>query len=168
MPPEPVAAHGVYLAGPLGFSDSGRLFHRQVLVPSVAACGAVVLDPWDAPFDDMSVAMSLPEGSERAQALKAANRRHGEHNAELIRACALVFAVLDGADVDSGTAAEVGYACALGKPIIGWRGDLRSTGDNDACLVNLQVEHFIEESGGALFTDLDDSLREVCKRLGHV
>ncbi len=37
----------------------------------------------------------------------------------------VVVAVLDGQDVDSGTAFEVGYACAKGKPVIGLKTDVR-------------------------------------------
>jgi nucleoside 2-deoxyribosyltransferase len=37
----------------------------------------------------------------------------------------VIVAVLDGADADSGTAFEVGYAHARGKPIIGVRTDFR-------------------------------------------
>ncbi len=36
-----------------------------------------------------------------------------------------VVAILDGAEVDSGTAFEVGYAYARGKPVIGVRTDFR-------------------------------------------
>jgi len=36
-----------------------------------------------------------------------------------------VVAVLDGADADSGTAFEVGYACAKGVPVVGVRTDFR-------------------------------------------
>ena len=37
----------------------------------------------------------------------------------------VVVAILDGPDVDSGTAFEVGYACARGKPVIGLKTDMR-------------------------------------------
>lgn len=40
--------------------------------------------------------------------------------------CSSAFAVLDGVDVDSGTAWEIGYAYARGKPIIGLRTDFMS------------------------------------------
>ena len=76
----------------------------------------------------------------------------------MIRACDGVLAVLDGSDVDSGTAAEIGFAAALGKPVVGVRTDLRITGDNEATLVNLQVEWFIIDGGGNLFTDLDAAI----------
>ena len=42
---------------------------------------------------------------------------------------AVVLAVLDGADADSGTCWECGYAYALDKPIAALRTDFRQTGD---------------------------------------
>jgi nucleoside 2-deoxyribosyltransferase len=39
--------------------------------------------------------------------------------------CDAVVAILDGADSDSGTCIEIGYARAKGKPVIGVRTDLR-------------------------------------------
>ena len=47
----------------------------------------------------------------------------------------LVVALLDGADVDSGTAFEVGYARALGLPVIGVRTDYRENQDRGLNLV---------------------------------
>jgi nucleoside 2-deoxyribosyltransferase len=49
----------------------------------------------------------------------------------------IVVAVLDGVDVDSGTAWEVGYAFARGKSVIGLRTDFRTLSDG---IVNLMVE----------------------------
>jgi len=49
----------------------------------------------------------------------------------------LVVAVLDGVDVDSGTAWEIGYAYAKGKPIVGLRTDFRELSDG---IVNLMIE----------------------------
>jgi nucleoside 2-deoxyribosyltransferase len=49
----------------------------------------------------------------------------------------LVVAILDGVDVDSGTAWEIGYAYAKGKPVIGLRTDFRTLSDG---IVNLMVE----------------------------
>ena len=85
----------------------------------------------------------------------------------MIRAAAGVLAVLDGEDVDSGTAAEIGYAAALARPVVGVRTDLRITGDNEATLVNLQVEWFIIESGGRLTTSLDDALAALADLVPH-
>jgi nucleoside 2-deoxyribosyltransferase len=49
----------------------------------------------------------------------------------------IVVSVLDGADVDSGTAWEIGYAYAKGKPVIGLRTDFRILSDG---IVNLMIE----------------------------
>jgi nucleoside 2-deoxyribosyltransferase len=80
----------------------------------------------------------------------------------------MVFVVLDGTDVDSGSAAEVGYAFAKGKPILGYRGDSRLSADNEGSTVNLQVEYFIRQSGGDIITqiaDLETSLKKIAERL---
>ena len=44
---------------------------------------------------------------------------------EAVRQADVVVALLDGADADSGVAFEVGYARALGKPVLGVRTDYR-------------------------------------------
>lgn len=65
-----------------------------------------------------------------------------------------MLAVLDGPDADSGTVAEIGYAFARGKKIVGYRGDFRLAGDNVGSTVNLQVEHLIEASSGEVAATL--------------
>jgi len=143
----------VYMAGPLGFTEAGRLYHQTVLVPAVQAAGLEPLDPWDID-PELQAVFALPVGSAERQArLPDVNRAIGARNARLINECAAVLAVLDGNDVDSGTAAEIGYASAIHKPVVGLRCDHRVTGDNEATLVNLQVEWFVIESGGSLETD---------------
>lgn len=64
----------------------------------------------------------------------------------------IVVAVLDGVDVDSGTAWEIGYAYAREKPIIGIRTDFRTLSDG---VVNLMVEMSID----ALARDEDELLK---------
>lgn len=44
---------------------------------------------------------------------------------EAVRSADVVVACLDGPDVDSGVAFEMGYAHALGKPVVGVRTDFR-------------------------------------------
>jgi nucleoside 2-deoxyribosyltransferase/predicted secreted protein len=50
----------------------------------------------------------------------------------------LVVAIIDGADADSGTAWEMGYAFASGKPVIALRTDFRRAGHHEH--VNLMLE----------------------------
>lgn len=76
-----------------------------------------------------------------------------------------LLAVLDGVDVDSGTAAEIGFAASRGKPIVGLRLDVRQTGDNEGAVVNLQVEHFIASSGGGITRTLDAAVALLARLL---
>jgi nucleoside 2-deoxyribosyltransferase len=143
----------IYLAGPLGFSEAGRDFYYRVLIPELAGAGHTVLDPWKLTDSaKIDAVQSLPIGPDRRDAWRALSEEIGRNNHVALDACDAVLAVLDGVDVDSGTAAEIGYAFARGKPILGYRGDLRSAADNEALTVNLQVEYFIRASGGDIVT----------------
>jgi len=62
-------------------------------------------------------------------------------NVEAIHKSDIMIAVLDGADVDSGTAWEIGYAHALGKPVYGLRTDFRTLGIEG--VVNLMIERSV-------------------------
>jgi nucleoside 2-deoxyribosyltransferase len=141
----------IYMAGPLGFSQAGHHFHTHVLVPFVRKLGYEVLDPW-ALTDPLKIeaVRSMPDGPERRMAWRRLNREMGAANRAAIDAAQALVAVLDGVDVDSGTAAEIGYAFARGKLIVGYRGDFRLSADNEGGIVNLQVEYFIRESGGTI------------------
>jgi len=143
----------IYLAGPLGFSEAGRDFYYRVLIPEVERAGHTMLDPWKLTDPGRIAAVSgLPFGADRRDAWWTLNQEIGHNNHAALDACDAVLAVLDGVDVDSGTAAEIGYAFARGKPILGYRGDLRLAADNEALTVNLQVEYFIRASGGDIVT----------------
>jgi nucleoside 2-deoxyribosyltransferase len=98
----------------------------------------------------------MPDGAERREAWRMLNRAIGERNRAAIDGAQGVVAVLDGVDVDSGTAAEIGYAFARGKRIVGYRGDFRLSADNEGGVVNLQVEYFIRASGGTIVTRVED------------
>jgi nucleoside 2-deoxyribosyltransferase len=50
-----------------------------------------------------------------------------------------LVAMMDGADPDSGTCWECGYAYARGKPVVLFRGDLRGTGDEAGIPFNAMV-----------------------------
>ena len=155
----------IYLAGPLGFSEAGRAFHGTVIRPRIEALGHEALDPW-ALMDatDIEAVALLPYGLEKRDRWRVLNGRIGEGNAEAIDRCDAVFAVLDGTDVDSGTASEIGYACARGKKILGYRGDFRLSADNEGSTVNLQVEYFIHRSGGFIISSISE-LEEALQRL---
>ena len=116
-----------------------------------------MLDPW-ALTDPARIAAvrALPHGERRRDAWRTLNHEVGAANRKAIDAAAGVVAVLDGVDVDSGTAAEIGYAFARQKLIVGYRGDFRLSADNEGGTVNLQVEYFIRESGGTIVERYED------------
>jgi Nucleoside 2-deoxyribosyltransferase len=145
------------MASPLGFSQAGRHFYEGVLVPFVRSLGYEVLDPWALADAGRIVAVqAMPYGTARREAWRVLDREIGATNRAAIDAAHGVVAVLDGVDVDSGTAAEVGYAFARGKLIVGYRGDFRLSADNEGSTVNLQVEYFIRESGGTIVERYED------------
>jgi nucleoside 2-deoxyribosyltransferase len=146
----------IYMASPLGFSEAGRSFYNGTLIPEVMRLGFEVIDPWtltdQAKIDAVE---KMPYGEERRDAWRRLNVEIGGNNRAGIDRAEMVLAVLDGTDVDSGTAAEIGYAFAKGKPILGYRGDFRLSADNDGSTVNLQVEYFIRQSGGDIVTAVE-------------
>jgi nucleoside 2-deoxyribosyltransferase len=152
----------IYLAGPLGFSEAGRAFHAGTVVREIARLGHVPLDPWamdqtDPGLDaEIKATTGMPYGVAKRDAWRQLNMRIGAKNQAFIDGCDTVFAVLDGVDVDSGTAAEIGYAFARAKPILGYRGDFRLSADNEGSIVNLQLEYFIRASGGEIITAIAD------------
>lgn len=154
MPTKP----SVYLASPLGFATSTSAF-MSTLVEDLAPHIEVV-NPWDDHrFDrEFSEIEELSDYRERIRRLHAINHKLGEGNEERIRGAYAVIAVLDGVDVDSGTASEIGFAYALGKRIYGIRTDFRLAGDNLGSVVNLQVEYFIEASGGRVVGSVEELL----------
>lgn len=151
----------VYVASPHGFTEAGRLYLAQVLHPSLEAAGLEILDPWAGGGEIIGEALKETDPAKQLEALRAANEAVGQLNAELIAGADCVLAVLDGAEVDGGTASEVGYAAALGVPVVAVRSDFRQAGDNAASRVNLQIEYFVAANGGSMHTSLAGALEAI-------
>jgi nucleoside 2-deoxyribosyltransferase len=144
-----------YVASPLGFSELGRSAYYAELIPLIQSAGYEVLDPWRLTGPSVvEKALKAPEGSMRRRRWNEVNAIIGRNNCRAIERCDLLVAILDGVDVDSGTAAEIGYAAGIGKPIIGYRSDFRLSADNEGAVVNLQVEYFVRMRGGSIVSDL--------------
>lgn len=113
----------IYLAAPL-FSEAERLFNA-----SVARLLREHL------FD-----VHLPQEAGDNSHIRD-NRKQEEiflKNKTALEESDVVVAIIDGADADSGTAWEMGYASAEGKPVIALRTDFRRVGDHEH--VNLMLE----------------------------
>ncbi len=105
MPP---STPRVYVAGPL-FTPG----QRALLEAIDALCREVGFDTY------------LPHRDAGVFDRDGDSRPFFEGDVRALEAAALVVAVLDGCDVDSGTAWEMGYAYALGRPVLGYLSDVR-------------------------------------------
>ena len=148
----------VYLASPLGFAASTKHYMDE-LERALVGTGIDVHNPWKSDFGaEFQQASVIPDHAARVAALGRVNTRVARANEEAIRAADMILAVLDGVDVDSGTASEMGFAFALGKRVHGLRTDTRLIGDNEGSVINLQVQYWIEASGGKLVRTLDEAV----------
>lgn len=68
-----------------------------------------------------------------------------------------VVAILDGPDVDSGTAFEVGYAFAKGKPVVGLKTDMRVFARDE------ELNNMLAQGIRALAKNLDEVVSELKK-----
>jgi nucleoside 2-deoxyribosyltransferase len=141
-----VAPRTIYLAAPL-FSESERLYNKR-LQQQLATVGLTVVLPQEL-------------GAEIVRAAKPGwqSALFSSEQKELSAASA-VLCVLDGSDVDSGTAWEVGVAYAMKKPIVGIRTDIRNFGSEGK--VNLMLQEScssIEENPASAIKSLERILK---------
>jgi hypothetical protein len=137
-----------YVASALGFTEAGAYYYEHVYIPALSEV-VTPIDPWSL-TTSQEVSEARARRRDREFALEI-----GKRNADAIRGCTLLAAHLDGQELDSGTAAEVGFAAALGLRCFAVRTDARQSGERGVS-VNLQVEHFVLASGGALCGSLDE------------
>ena len=78
--------------------------------------------------------------------------------------CDAVVGILDGADADSGTCVELGYAYACKKPIIGLRTDFRLSEDRG---LNLMVSNICDRLilKSSLSSNVSDTAQEIVNYL---
>jgi nucleoside 2-deoxyribosyltransferase len=61
-------------------------------------------------------------------------------NLQALKECDIMVAMLDGPQVDDGTAWEIGCFFMQGKSVLGLRTDFRRAGETDSSRVNLMIE----------------------------
>jgi nucleoside 2-deoxyribosyltransferase len=86
---------------------------------------------------------------------------------EAVRDSALVLAVLEGPDVDSGVALEMGYALALGIPVVGLRTDYREQQEKGLNLMLSQACRYLVREY-AFGEDVEQLAAAVARRIDKV
>jgi len=117
----------IYQAGPL-FSEAECLWHRS-LKAELEEAGFDVVWPGD-----------LISPSDVEQWGEDAPRRIMETDRDALLSCDAVLALLDGVQVDDGTAWEIGFAVARDIPVVGIRTDFRQAGDTSFSMVNAMIQ----------------------------
>ncbi len=117
------AAYTIYLAAPL-FSEGERQFNRLIAEE----------------LKTLHYRVHLPQELDDTDECREDNREASiyQQNLAALKAADIIVAVIDGADADSGTAWEMGYAAALGKRVVALRTDFRRLSENES--VNLMLE----------------------------
>ena len=133
----------VYLAGPL-FSQAEKEFNKKLQKMMLESGFSVFLPQEDA-------ADTYSEREHRHHTVIFNNCLSGLQKSDI------VVAVLEGVDVDSGTAWELGYAYAAGKPIIGIRTDFRIQTPDER--VNLMIQETLNEFVGSI-EELENVLKK--------
>jgi len=120
---EAFAAYRIYLAGPL-FSRAEQEYNRNLA------------EKLKDQYFDVFLPQEIGDTDE--------NRDSDEHetiftqNIQAICDADIVLALIEGADADSGTSWEMGYAWGIGKPVVAFRTDFRMVGRHEH--VNLMLE----------------------------
>jgi nucleoside 2-deoxyribosyltransferase/predicted secreted protein len=127
----------IYLAAPL-FSEAERSYNS-----TLAALLRQHL---------FEVYVPQESGDNNAHRDLTGHARIYEQNKRALHDADMVVAVIEGADADSGTAWEMGYASGLKKPVFALRTDFRKVGNHEH--VNLMLEQ-----SATVVTSVDDLIR---------
>ena len=140
----------LYLANTLGFTAYGQKHLDKYIVPRLEKLGYDVIEP----FTRNKLLLEECSGKELAFLI-------GQSNKDSIDKCDTLVAILDGTDIDSGVASEIGYAYARpGLIINGYRNNFRRAPDNEGiCDINLQIQYFIENSCGKIYSDFNKLIK---------
>jgi nucleoside 2-deoxyribosyltransferase len=115
----------IYFAGPL-FTQAEWRWNSDLAARLRAKSFTVIL-PQQIALDVLSETNAFDPDAIYQRNIEAMDRAH------------VIIAILDGADPDSGTSWECGYAHKAKKPVIGIRTDLRAAGDDPSTATNLML-----------------------------
>ena len=105
----------IYLASPLGFSGELKPYLHKVKL-RLFRLGFEIFDPWAQGYFkvEISRASKIQNYHDRVEAFAHIARGIGGLNEDGIRDSDMLLGIVDGPEVDSGTAVEIGYAAGIG------------------------------------------------------
>ena len=127
----------IFLAAPL-FNDRERDFNSKV-AKVLRDNGLKVWMAQEAPF--------ISKGTDEEK------RAIFEGDVKALKESDVVVAILDGIEVESGVAFEMGYACCLGKPIIGLKTDYRTFSSIEEVNLMLKVPKLSQNRRSAIYSE---------------
>ena len=146
----PSEAPVVYLASPLGFSESAKTYVLPQIVARLEAAGVQVYEPFSANNQNGL-------GPDRGNKMWALEIAYAD--VEAVKNSDAIFAVLNGLPPDEGVAVELGVAIALGKPTFLFRDDFRKVADSTTFSCNLMLYAGLPMEGWEKY--IYDSLDEI-------
>ncbi len=123
------ACRDVYISGSL-FTPADRVYLEQI----DSLCNAIGLSTY-LPHRDAGFGPSREKKAEH----------YFDRDLWMLKNSRCVVAVLNGADIDSGTAWEVGFSYSSGKYLLGIREDIRDNELNPMLFCTLQITHSIDQ-----------------------
>ncbi|MGH3692744.1 MAG: nucleoside 2-deoxyribosyltransferase [Pseudonocardiaceae bacterium] len=141
-----------YVASPYGFADSTRSWYYHTFIPLLEQ-HVEVLDPW------VEVPSTLSADASATDRWLELGCRHLDN---IKRNARLLVAGLDQEPPDTGTVVELAWAAAHCVPVVAYRSDLRTSGE-DGLKYNLMIGSAIRRSGGVEVSDLTSLEEQVVR-----
>ncbi len=142
-----------YVAGPLPFTEGGRLYLSSILAPALRKAGFKPTATWDARTAALAGRICLDAEEDRKYVWRGLLNGQWEAGKEGMDRADLVVAILDGAPPDGRLKAEVEYAVSRGKQVVGLSTDSRRSPANPEWRAD-PAEALIMGSGGRVVTSL--------------
>lgn len=154
----------IYVASPYGFDEARKPFYYDKFIPAIReAIDCAILDPWE--WGSRIIHENFV-AEDDVRGLRKRNMAIARRNLKGLNEADGIVAVLDGVDVDSGVAFEIGFAHAQKKPVVEYRGDFRPSGENAGCTVNLMVEYPTLVRGDRVARNLNELIEQMKEVFG--
>ncbi len=150
----------IYLASPYGFSEHWKNRLLPDFINVLEYMGVEVWEPFSRNSQKEYYSTPRSGGNNIKSSIFGSNAKNiAKKDAQDVRDCDAIFAIINGCPPDEGVMVELGIAIALGKPTFLFRDDFRRCADSAEFPVNLMIFAGIpdgEKYDNYLYTSIDD------------